>query len=94
MRALAAAGFEQPGSVLQLFAERLLATADASPVTPVADLVVSVLEEMDEDPARIVAAEPKLRAMWQTVPADNVADASRAVLLEVAQTLVRPPAAG
>jgi hypothetical protein len=57
-RALFNAGLELPGRRLQLFTQRLLAAADASPQDPADELVRHAIRGIDDGPSRSSPRNP------------------------------------
>jgi hypothetical protein len=79
-RALFEAGLEFAGVRLQLFAERLLQAADASPDASRDEVVRSAVRDIDDGALALVAEEPELRDRQLSHPAMTVTEAAETAL--------------
>jgi hypothetical protein len=87
--ALFEAGLELAGVRLQLFAEQLLAAAEASPEAPADELVRTAVHDIDDGALALVADEPELRDRRLNSPAMTVAEAAEATLQAFGCALVQ-----
>lgn len=81
-------GFELAGVRLQVFAERLLAAAEASPDVSVDQLAQATMEAIEGGPLALVAEEPALAHYRLAEPAGSASEAAEAALRCLAQRLV------
>jgi hypothetical protein len=79
-QALFDAGLELAGVRLQLFAERLLQAAGASPDAHCDELVRTALRDVDGGALALVAEEPELRDRRLSQPATTVSEAAESAL--------------
>jgi hypothetical protein len=87
--ALFEAGLELAGVRLQLFAERLLAAADAWPEAPTDEIVRRAVHDIDDGALALVAEGPELRDRRLNSPAVTVAEAAETTLQAFGCALVQ-----
>jgi hypothetical protein len=87
--ALFEAGLELAGVRLQVFAERLLQAAHASPQASCAEFVRAALHEFDNDALIIVADEPELWRRRLSHPVGTAYEAAEDVLCGLALALLK-----
>lgn len=87
-RALFDAGLELAGVRLQLFAERLLEAADASPGVPSDELARGAVRDIDDGSITLVAEEPELGDRLLSHPAMSVCEAAETALQELGCVLL------
>jgi hypothetical protein len=87
-RALFAAGLQFAGVRLQLFAERLLEAADASPTVSRDELIRAAVRDLDDGAVALVVEEPELRDRRLSRPAMTVTEAAEGVLHALGRALL------